>query len=54
MKTLQASMEKQRADLSEKYGVDISQTSVKPDGTIKGPTAPGQPQPRLTAVRPAG
>jgi hypothetical protein len=34
MRLLQQEMEKKRAELSEKYGVDISRTTVKPDGTI--------------------
>ena len=40
MKGLQAEMEKERVALSAKYGVDISRTSVKPDGTIKADAKP--------------
>lgn len=36
MKELQGEMEKVRAELSLKYGTDISRTTVKADGTIVG------------------
>ena len=39
MKELQAEMEKTRAELSAKYGTDISRTTVKADGTIVSPPA---------------
>ena len=39
MRQLQTEMEAQRAALSEKYGIDISRTTVKADGTIVYPVS---------------
>lgn len=43
MRELQKEMETKRAALSTKYGVDISRTTVGPDGTIRTTPKPATP-----------